>query len=115
MPYFNGVLERQPFIAGDRFSMADITLLASLMFAQPIGLPISDDLTALAAWRAKVMALPAVKNRSGQTSGPRIRDRGQAEAPASNRHRAAEGHFRSRRTDGSVYVAADGHGSSRQF
>jgi glutathione S-transferase len=66
MPYFNTVLERQAFIAGAQFSMADITLLASLMFAQPIGLPIAENLTALHAWRARVTDLPAVRNRSGQ-------------------------------------------------
>jgi glutathione S-transferase len=66
MPYFDGVLAKQPFIAGDTFSMADITLWASLAFAEPIKLPIDPGLTALAAWRAKVSDLPAVKTRSGQ-------------------------------------------------
>jgi glutathione S-transferase len=66
MPYFNEVLARQPFVAGERFSMADITLLASMMFAQPIGLPIAEELSALHEWRKAVADLPAVKNRSGQ-------------------------------------------------
>ncbi len=66
MPYLNALLGRQPFVAGARFSMPDITLFAGLAFADGIGLPIAPELTALAAWRKKVAELPAVKNRSGQ-------------------------------------------------
>jgi len=66
LPYFDGVLHRQPFIAGDSFSMADITLFISLDFARGAGLPIDSGLTALADWYGRVSALPAVANRSGQ-------------------------------------------------
>lgn len=67
MAYFNNLLEKQPFIAIDRFSMPDITVFAGLMFADLIGLPINPDLKALHAWRARVSAIPSVKNRSGQS------------------------------------------------
>ena len=70
MPYFNDVLARQRFLAGDTFSMADITLFAGLAFAEAIGLPIDPELTALAAWRSNVSEIPAVKNRSGQAPLP---------------------------------------------
>jgi len=70
LPYFDAVLRERPFIAGDFFSMADITLFASLAFASGAGLPIASDLTALAAWQARVAALPSVKNRTGQTFLP---------------------------------------------
>jgi glutathione S-transferase len=66
MPYFNDVLARQSFLAGDIFSMADVTLFAGLAFADAIGLPIAPKLTALAVWRSNVSEIPAVKNRSGQ-------------------------------------------------
>ena len=66
MPYFNDILAEKPFVAGDAFSMADISLWAALAFADAIGLPIAPELTALAAWRSKVSDIPAVKNRSGQ-------------------------------------------------
>ncbi|MGY8632822.1 glutathione S-transferase [Bradyrhizobium sp. 14AA] len=66
MSYFNGVLERQPYIAGDTFSMADITVFAGLMFADAAGLAVPDDCSALIAWRARIAALPSVKHRSGQ-------------------------------------------------
>ncbi|MGY8709976.1 glutathione S-transferase [Bradyrhizobium sp. 18BD] len=66
MSYFNRVLERQPYIAGDAFSMADITVFAGLMFADAAGLKLSDDCSALIAWRARIAELPSVKHRSGQ-------------------------------------------------
>lgn len=66
MSYFNGVLEQQPYIAGEAFSMADITVFAGLMFADAAGLKIPDDCSALVAWRARIAELPSVKHRSGQ-------------------------------------------------
>jgi len=66
LPYFNTVLERQPFLAGDTFSLPDITLYAFLLFTDLLSFPVSPDLKALAAWRARVEELPAVKNRSGK-------------------------------------------------
>jgi glutathione S-transferase len=33
MPYFNDILTKKPFVAGDAFSMADISLWAALAFA----------------------------------------------------------------------------------
>jgi glutathione S-transferase len=70
MSYFNDVLAKQPFLAGDAFTMPDITLFAGLMFAEIAGLPIAPELTALHAWRSKVSHIPAVKNRSGQAALP---------------------------------------------
>lgn len=67
MSYFNSVLERQPYVAGDAFSMADITVFAGLMFADAAGLAIPEHSAALLAWRARIADLPCVKNRSGQT------------------------------------------------
>lgn len=66
MRYFDGVLKDRPFVAGDSFSMPDITVYAGLAFADAAGLAIPDDCTALKAWRAAVSDLPFVKNRSGQ-------------------------------------------------
>jgi glutathione S-transferase len=70
LPYFEAVLTKQPFLAGDRFTMPDITLFAGLMFAELVGLPFAPELTTLHAWRGKMSDLPAVKNRSGQTAPP---------------------------------------------
>jgi glutathione S-transferase len=70
IPYFDALLQRQPFLAGDGFSMADITLFAAPAFAEGAGLAVDPSLTALAAWRRRVSALPAVANRSGQALRP---------------------------------------------
>ena len=70
LPYFEELLATRPFLAGDHFSMADISLWAGLAFAAGAGLTIAPELTALAAWRERVSELPAVKNRSGQSFLP---------------------------------------------
>lgn len=66
MTYFSELLKTRAFVAGDRFSMADITVFAGLDFAEAAGLEMPADCAALMAWRAKVTDLPSVKNRSGQ-------------------------------------------------
>ncbi len=66
LAYFDQLLKEQPYVALDTFTLPDITLYISLLFAEIAGLPMSPDLTTLAAWRAKVAELPAVKNRRAQ-------------------------------------------------
>jgi glutathione S-transferase len=66
MKYFDTVLRKHSFVAGDAFSMADITVFAGLMFVDAAGIVVPEDHSALNAWRAKVADLPSVKNRSGQ-------------------------------------------------
>jgi glutathione S-transferase len=70
MKYFDDVLKSRPFVAGEAFSMADITVFASLNFAEAAGLAIPPELASLAAWRTKVSELPSVKKRSGQAFLP---------------------------------------------
>ena len=70
MTYFDSVLRTRPFVAGDAFSMADITVFASLNFADAAGLAIPDSCAALIAWRSKIAELPSVKHRSGQNFLP---------------------------------------------
>jgi len=64
--YFDSVLRGQPYIAGEQFSMADITVFAALLHGDAAGIAIPDDCAALSAWRANVSRRPSVKNRSGQ-------------------------------------------------
>src|SRR5476649_1191764 len=66
MKYFDGVLKAHPYVAGDDFSIADITVYAALMHAGAAGIAIPDDCSALSAWQAKISERPSVKNRSGQ-------------------------------------------------
>lgn len=62
MRYFDQVLRSQPYVAGEKFSMADITVLGGLVFAGFASIAIPDECTALVAWQAKVQQRPSVKN-----------------------------------------------------
>lgn len=66
MRYFDEVLGKTSFVAGQTFSMADITLLAGLWFAAAAGPVVPDELAALKEWQARVSELPSVKHRGGQ-------------------------------------------------
>jgi glutathione S-transferase len=63
MRYFNEVLTTQPFIAGDTFSMADITVIGGLVFASIVKLPVPDDCEALRAWYARMRERPSVSKQ----------------------------------------------------
>jgi len=73
MRYFDDVLKRQTFIAGECFSMADITVIGGLIFAEIVALPVPAEYEALHAWYARMQKRPSVKNRvtmSKPTSEP---------------------------------------------
>jgi len=61
MRYFDGVLRDRPYVAGDQFSMADITVLGGLVFAGFAQIDVPEDCTALTAWRQRVQERPSVK------------------------------------------------------
>ncbi|MFZ6647766.1 glutathione S-transferase [Undibacterium sp. TJN25] len=63
MHYFDSVLSNQPFVAGDTFSMADITVIGGLIFAGLVDLPVPAECEALKAWYARMQERPSVKNR----------------------------------------------------
>ncbi len=58
---FDQQLARHPYVAGDFYSMADITTLVTCDFAKWIKKGIPDDCVNLRAWYAKVSERPAVK------------------------------------------------------
>jgi glutathione S-transferase len=66
LPWFEDYLGGRRFLAGDTYSMADITLLAAVDFAWGIGLATGDMTPNLAAWHARMQAVPAVRERSGK-------------------------------------------------
>lgn len=70
MRYFDQILKTRPYVADEAFSVPDITVFCGLMFAEVAGIPVPEDCTALTEWRARVSALPSVKNRSGQSFLP---------------------------------------------
>jgi len=63
MRYFDSVLRGQPFVAGETFSMADITVIGGLIFAGLVKVPVPVECEALLAWYARMQERPSVKNR----------------------------------------------------
>ena len=63
MHYFDAVLSQQPFVAGEVFSMADITLVGGMIFADLLKLAKPAECTALSAWYARMQQRPSVQNR----------------------------------------------------
>lgn len=61
MHYFDSVLQQQPFVAGEQFSMADIALLGGMIFASLVKLPVPEQCQALRAWHARMQARPSVQ------------------------------------------------------
>jgi glutathione S-transferase len=61
MRYLNGVLAQRAYLAGENFTMADITAFAGLIFADFAKIDIPVELTHLTAWRARVADRPSVK------------------------------------------------------
>ena len=60
MTYLDEVLADNEYLAGDRFSMADITAFAGLAFADFAKVDIPENLSNLRAWRTKVAARPSI-------------------------------------------------------
>lgn len=60
MAYFDQVLGENEFVAGNQFSVADITLYAGLVFADFAKIGIPDTYQHLNAWRAGVAGRPSV-------------------------------------------------------
>jgi glutathione S-transferase len=63
MHYFDAVLSTQAFVAGESFSMADITLIGGMIFANLVKLAVPDECHALSAWYDRMQQRPSVQNR----------------------------------------------------
>ena len=59
MRWLNGELAGHDFIAGDAFTMADITAISVIDFAKFIDIAIPDEAENLKAWHARVSARPS--------------------------------------------------------
>ncbi len=59
MQIFDGVLRSRPFIAGDRFTVADITGLVALDFTRPARIAMPPELVHLNRWRNELTARPS--------------------------------------------------------
>jgi len=63
MHYFDAVLRKQDFIAGDFFSMADITVIGGFIFAAIVELAIPQECEALLAWFMKMQERESVRQQ----------------------------------------------------
>jgi glutathione S-transferase len=59
--YLDSELKDRPFIAGDRYTVADITGLVSVDFMKPAKLSVPDELKNLKRWHADVSARPSAQ------------------------------------------------------
>ncbi|KAK6464344.1 glutathione transferase [Scheffersomyces coipomensis] len=62
--HFDDVLQNQPYVAGDEFSMADIALIGGMLFVSVMNIEVPSDLKALLAWYKKVQERPSVKQQA---------------------------------------------------
>lgn len=60
MAYLDTVLAKQPYLAGARFTVADITAFVALAFAGFAQIDVPAGLAGLGAWRARVAARPSI-------------------------------------------------------
>ena len=58
-----------PWVAGDRFSLADILLYSFVEFGAMVGQPLDPALTNLAAWRDRVAARPSAADSANHKQG----------------------------------------------
>jgi glutathione S-transferase len=54
-------LARHPFVAGDNYTVADITALCAIDFMKPARVAVPDDLANVKRWHAEVAARPSAK------------------------------------------------------
>ncbi len=61
LEFMDGELANREFVAGDRFSMADITMLVATDFMKPSRLQVPEDAANVKRWHAAVSARPSAK------------------------------------------------------
>lgn len=61
MRYFDNLLKDRPFVAGDKFSMADIAVLGGMIFASLVQLSVPEECVALRAWHARMQERSSVQ------------------------------------------------------
>jgi glutathione S-transferase len=54
-------LAAHPFVAGEHYTVADITALCAIEFMKPARIPMPDDLVHIKRWHADVAARPSAK------------------------------------------------------
>jgi glutathione S-transferase len=59
LTFLDGELKNRPFIAGDRYTVADITGFVAVDFMKPAKLAVPDDLAHLRRWHTDIAARPS--------------------------------------------------------
>lgn len=59
LKWIDSLLQGKKFIAGDRFTVADIILYSALEFGGSVGQPLDPELKNVAAWRDRIAGRPA--------------------------------------------------------
>ena len=59
--FVDGLIGERPFVAGERYTIADITLLVAVDFAKFAGIPLEPGMTNLARWHTAVAARPSAR------------------------------------------------------
>jgi glutathione S-transferase len=61
LAWLDGELAARPFVAGDRYTIADITALVGIDFGRPSGIRIAPEQKSLARWHEAVSARPSAQ------------------------------------------------------
>ncbi|HYC00531.1 MAG TPA: glutathione S-transferase family protein [Candidatus Limnocylindrales bacterium] len=59
--WLDGLMAGKPYVAGDRFTLADIILFSALDFGGTVGQPLDRNLKNLAAWFDRIAARPSAQ------------------------------------------------------
>lgn len=70
LAWLDGLMEDRRFIAGDRFTLADIILLCFLEFGAGVNQPLDPGLKNLAGWLDRVRARPSAEASLHPAAGP---------------------------------------------
>lgn len=71
MRHLDEVLRDQPYVAGETFSMADITLVGGMIFASLVDVAVPPECQALLAWHDRVKERPSVRDQLARKPLPR--------------------------------------------
>src|SRR5471030_113740 len=72
MHYFDRVLQTQPYVAGDAFSMADIAVIGGMIFSVLVKLPVPAECTALREWYTRMQARSSVQQWKAMVDAERL-------------------------------------------
>lgn len=73
MHYFARVLQKQPYVAGENFSMADIAIIGGMIFSALVNLQVPSECAALREWYERMQARPSFQQWKALVEEERLR------------------------------------------